>query len=523
MARSIAYKLSTALAVVVVAGGALMGIAATQVGTSLLMQAATTQLAQESRVAATRLRDIFDSAQRELQFLARSPAVPLVAEGYRDDALSPPLPAVRARAQVEEVFAALLVDHPWYTELGLISARQGGRELVRVEQVDGRIQRIAEEALQRNGAGASWLERVEKDPGEVYVSITDLRRPPGRAAAPHRPTIRFGLRFEHEGEPLGIVTISVDARRVFEAARDLISPGVALYLANRQGDYLYRPDRGESSGFDGDPRYRLQEDFPGAASVLETGKPRVLEHAVPRAATEPLVAHVSRIPILKGAPTGRALLLLLTMPRSLIAKEVNAARGRSAALILPFLLAAIVVVVWTVRIFISPLERVTSEVSRFVPGGHRRRLPEERRDEIGALARGFSRMADRLERQVAELEAERLRFQSLFETAADAIVIIDQDGTVEQFNGAAVRLFGYAAAEVIGHNVRMLMPEPDRTRHNDYIERYLAGGEPHIIGSGRRVTALRKDGRTVPMHLAIGEFTLDGRRKFTGILHLMRT
>jgi two-component system sensor kinase FixL len=66
------------------------------------------------------------------------------------------------------------------------------------------------------------------------------------------------------------------------------------------------------------------------------------------------------------------------------------------------------------------------------------------------------------------------------------------------------------------------MPEPDRGRHTDYMNRYLEGGEPHIIGKGRKVTGRRKDGETIPLYLSIGEFTLNGRRKFTGILHYIR-
>jgi PAS domain S-box-containing protein len=208
------------------------------------------------------------------------------------------------------------------------------------------------------------------------------------------------------------------------------------------------------------------------------------------------------------------------MPSSVIVGEVNAARRQSATMILPFLLIGSALVVWMVRLFIGPLERVTREMSRFTPGARRQRLPEENRsDEIGQLAQAYSRMAERIERQVSELKEQRKRFQSLFETAADAILIIDQDGSIEYCNGATERLFGYTSEELLAKDVKMLMPDPDRSQHREYMRRYLDGGEPHIIGIGREVTGVCKDGTLLRLYLSIGEFTLEGRRKFTGILH----
>jgi PAS domain S-box-containing protein len=98
----------------------------------------------------------------------------------------------------------------------------------------------------------------------------------------------------------------------------------------------------------------------------------------------------------------------------------------------------------------------------------------------------------------------------------DGIVTIDENGTVESFNRGAERIFGYAAAEVIGRNVKMLMPEPYRGGHDGYIDAYKKTNHARIIGIGREVTGLRKDGSTFPMDLAVGESHLSGRRLFAG-------
>ena len=108
---------------------------------------------------------------------------------------------------------------------------------------------------------------------------------------------------------------------------------------------------------------------------------------------------------------------------------------------------------------------------------------------------------------------------AIIASAVDGIVVIDAEGRIESFNPAAERLFGYTEAEVFGQNVKVLMPSPYREEHDQYLRRYLSTGQAQIIGIGREVTAIRRDGSTFPVHLSVGEMTVGGARKFTGIIH----
>ena len=118
-----------------------------------------------------------------------------------------------------------------------------------------------------------------------------------------------------------------------------------------------------------------------------------------------------------------------------------------------------------------------------------------------------------------QLRASEARWRAIIESAVDGIVVIDAHGRIEAFNPAAERLFGYAERDVLGRNVNILMPSPYHEEHDTYLARYLATGVQKIIGIGREVTGLRKDGTTFPLHLSVGEMTVNGERKFTGILH----
>jgi PAS domain S-box-containing protein len=128
---------------------------------------------------------------------------------------------------------------------------------------------------------------------------------------------------------------------------------------------------------------------------------------------------------------------------------------------------------------------------------------------------------DMTSRKLAE-EAEHLnqaRIRAIMDSTVDGLITINQDGIVQMFSVPAERIFGYAAREVVGHNVTMLMPDPYRTEHDGYIGNYLTTGVKKIIGIGREVQGRKKDGTIFPMDLAVGELPPSGeRREFVGTI-----
>jgi PAS domain S-box-containing protein len=111
------------------------------------------------------------------------------------------------------------------------------------------------------------------------------------------------------------------------------------------------------------------------------------------------------------------------------------------------------------------------------------------------------------------------KLNAIIETAIDGIITIDKSGIVQTVNRAAASMFLYDQDEIIGNKINMLMPDPMRTEHDSYIQNYLRTGERKIIGIGREVTGLRKDGTTFPLRLAVSRVELAEKVVFTGILH----
>jgi PAS domain S-box-containing protein len=128
---------------------------------------------------------------------------------------------------------------------------------------------------------------------------------------------------------------------------------------------------------------------------------------------------------------------------------------------------------------------------------------------------------DVTERKHAEEKVHRseARMQAILTTAADAIITMDLHGIIRSVNPASARMFGYAANEMVGHNVGLIMPSPYREDHDGYLRRYLQTGEKRIIGAGRELLGQRKNGSVFPMHLVVSE--TEERKLFTGILRDM--
>ena len=116
------------------------------------------------------------------------------------------------------------------------------------------------------------------------------------------------------------------------------------------------------------------------------------------------------------------------------------------------------------------------------------------------------------------LEERDAHLRSIFDTAPEAMIVINDTGVVQSYGASAERMFGWRPSEVLGRNISMLMPEPFRTQHDTYLKRYLSTGEKRIIGIGRIVVGERKDASTFPMELAVGEVRSGSARFFTGFV-----
>jgi PAS domain S-box-containing protein len=144
-------------------------------------------------------------------------------------------------------------------------------------------------------------------------------------------------------------------------------------------------------------------------------------------------------------------------------------------------------------------------------------IPDRDDDEVQGFFAVVAELTD-LDHARDQLRSSEARMRAVVDAAAEGIITIDTRGVIQSFNAAAKKLFGYKDNEVIGQNVKMLMPPSYAGEHDDYIRRYLETGEKKIIGSGREVRGRHKDGTTFPMHLSVSEIQDGGTSGFAGIV-----
>ncbi|MDB5887258.1 MAG: multi-sensor hybrid histidine kinase, partial [Rhodocyclales bacterium] len=183
-------------------------------------------------------------------------------------------------------------------------------------------------------------------------------------------------------------------------------------------------------------------------------------------------------------------------------------------LILPALL------LFLLRQFIlRPLRALSVAVKTVGHGDLAVRLRSQASGEFGELARAFDFMLERVQRFHNQLQDSESRMRAIVETAADGVLTVDGSGTILTVNPATEHLFGHAAAEMLGQNVKMLMPEPFQAPHHQSLRHYLETGEQRMIGIGREVEGQRKNGEILPMTLSVAGASVGEKRIFVCIVH----
>jgi PAS domain S-box-containing protein len=160
---------------------------------------------------------------------------------------------------------------------------------------------------------------------------------------------------------------------------------------------------------------------------------------------------------------------------------------------------------------LSPVILLLNATKRLAAGESQSNIPVESDDEIGRLTQSFNEM--RAQQNLAEQ-----KIKAIVETAIDPILTINSQGIIVTCNSATGELLGYTVDELIGNNIKMLMPEPYRGEHDEYLNRYLTTGVKKIIGISRELEALTKAGELIPVFLSVSEIILPGERLFTGIM-----
>ena len=324
----------------------------------------------------------------------------------------------------------------------------------------------------------------------------------------HGTALPFAVPYRNaEGGAIsGAVTALLDIRWLddYLAAKPL-PPSSALTLADRDGVIVAQvPRTADTSG----------KRLPAELMTLLNRSGQGIEHVTDDGA-EKLVAYS---PVNAGQ---QGLFTALAIDDSIALHQIK--RDRNLALLILLTLAAgtAIAIIWLGNRYVSmPAVKLADVATRLRAGDlTARAVVSPSAGEFAALADDFNAMASALDMRERALQASESQHRAVFETAVDAMVVIDDQGVIQTVNPAAAETFGYSKAELIGRNVSILTGDEHRERHDGYIGNYLRTGLRRIIGIGREVQGCRKDGSLFPLELSIAEWLgLDGQRFFTGIM-----
>jgi signal transduction histidine kinase/DNA-binding response OmpR family regulator len=349
-------------------------------GRESLIQTWRENLRHDAAAVELKLQSAVTGVMRDTVYLAK---VPTLREFVRAQGTPQ---QEQWRKLIEDEFHALLEGKPSYFQVRLIGLADGGREVIRLDNNQGRIETTPASGMQQKGDRDYFQEALKMPPDTVYVSAINLNQEFGKVTEPHIPTLRTAMQVKREtGEVYGVVVINVDMSSLFTELADLPGNATRLVLAGPNGDFFIHPDPARTFGTDLGHAWRYVPE-----QSAETGD-QDLKHAAP----------FSLAPHVPGKLTA-----VLTVPAGEWLKLLEEARDKAAVATGITALGGILVIALLSRWLAGRLHRVTAAIAAY-EAGQETNLPGEGADELGRLAATFHTMAMKVRDQVTRLDAAR--------------------------------------------------------------------------------------------------------------------
>ena len=404
MRFGLGFKLGVLLAVFGILAAGLTGYYSYTSSRTMLVHSAEQDLLTSTQVLARRFSITLDEVAADVRLLAALPD----SAGVAGDPLRR---GGEAHAgNLAATFTALLKVHPEYFQVRLISADHHGLERVRVDRDADKLVAVTGEDLQEKGHFSYVFETLRLGRGEVYLSEIAINHERGAHSGLDKPTLRVAAPvFSDAGKVLAVVVINLDLDGLFALLKTDLPADYGLYLSNERGDYLIHPDPSQTFGFDRGRRVLLQDDFKGAAALLEGRADTLVERARSGGG---LVAAFYKLPF-GEAGAKRFVVAGLSMPLQKVLEDTRQLAANTARIVAAFSLLAVLLAIVASRLLTRSLNLMVQAAGRFSREHVMGELPLGRSDEIGELARSFRDMQVEIQAHLAELHGSRNQLDHL--------------------------------------------------------------------------------------------------------------
>jgi diguanylate cyclase (GGDEF)-like protein/PAS domain S-box-containing protein len=464
-------------------------------------------------VEKVRLSQSIEALRQDAVFLAGTAPISGIVRATANRGFDPrdKIPATHWQARLQENFVAFLRARPNYFKVRFIGVADGGRELVRVESRDGRIEATAHEALQAKGESDYFKAGLALTAGRVHLSEFTLNQEDGRIEESPRPTLRAVTPiFDANGHVFGLVVINQDVHSLFDFAKAGLPPGVQALIADQQGHYLLHPDAPRAFSFELGGQDSLTGDFPTLKPMLsaQTGDYLPLHAATERNGGQYLAAE--RVYFDASQPS-RFLLLAYHLPAAVVAEQMGSiARSRVAGTLLAMFLVGSVLFLMLRRAF-APLQRISHAAREIAAGKRMALLHEKTGGEIGELVDALNTMLDKLSDSEL-IERENAFRKELIDSLPGVFYMIDAQGRFLMWNRNLEQVLQRSAEEVAsGHPLDFFAGE-DKVNIGSAIGQVFARGEASV-----EAMLLAKDGTGKPYHFNGRRVQRDGEPVLVGM------
>jgi PAS domain S-box-containing protein len=501
-------------------GTALIGLLDSQYTREIALEKAIAKLAGQTRIASLEVKSAYDEMKNDAFVLAHTPPILGLSRAIRNNGIDPKDGSTRDLWQIRlnTIFASLIKVRPTYTQIRYIGLGDDGRELVRVNKdQNGKIEVVAPENLQQKVKEPYFRPGSELPPEAVYFSEITYNREQGEVTPQLIPTIRAILPvFDDLGRRFGMIVINANYEKMLRNALRSLDVEEEIYISDNLGNYLFRDRLGVISDLE-------------VAGHWNGPPPSFLQDFLTSSRTEGRISEKDRIGYFHrrevATPHSKATIgAFLLAPKSGLLAETLLFVDRNVIIAVLVVIASGAAAALFSNHLTKPMAQMTEGMKACAAGTRKPAeisLPVELDDEVGEMARAFRHLIEQLDLSHADRTKLSAQFEAFIATCADAVVIIDERGTIEQVNPACSEQFGYERDELIGSNVSMLMPDAIGEKHDDYLRAYRESGVKSYIGTIRDEAAKHKDGTIFPVALAIGEGRIGARRIFTGIIRDM--
>jgi signal transduction histidine kinase/CheY-like chemotaxis protein len=318
------------------------------------------------------------------------------------------MPAEAQLEDIQELFQVLLENKPQYFQIRLLDVNDNGKELVRYDKVDEAVTQIREDQLQFKGERNYYQEALKIEPGNYYYSDITLNEEFGKVSIPHTPTLRvLGQVYDRDQTLQALLVINVDLSGYYQELNQIMESGYRLMMVNEAGDYLFAPELEQCFGNQLGTDISFTKDFGRAAPSLISHDP--LDY-LQDSQSDNYLCHIETL----DYSPGQRIYLISMSPDNLIMRSAQLVRNDSLQMVLLVCFISLLVALFFIRIFSTNINQITQAVSSYEEDSSQSiavALPENRKDELGMLARTFARMRKRIDQQLSDLKVSLGREQ----------------------------------------------------------------------------------------------------------------